>query len=177
MSKIFVNELAPTGNSKLTMPNDLILPAGHVVQTEFLHSTTRTAISSSSYSATALQKAITPKFQNSLIYIMVSSGFNTEASGRRIDVTIQRGTTVEGLSAINLHEDQGLSGGSDRMTSFKHHGNRNEGSFVLNYVDSPNTIGSVTYHVLAREEGDGQTIEIPSSNTQVQCMVLQEIKQ
>ena len=108
---------------------------------------------------------------------MVSSGFNTEASGRRIDVTIQRGTTVEGLSAINLHEDQGLSGSSDRMTTFKHHGNRNEGSFVLNYVDQPNTLGSVTYHVLAREEGDGQTIEIPSSNTQVQCMVLQEIKQ
>ena len=177
MSKIFVNEIAPTGNSKLTMPNDLILPAGHVVQTEFLHSTTRTAISSSSYTATSLQKAITPKFIDSLIYIMISSGYNTEGSGNRIDVCIQRGSTIEGLSAINLHEDQGHSGSAGRMTTFKHHGNRMESSFVLNYVDQPNTLGSVNYHVLAREEGDGQTIEIPSSNTQVQCMVLQEIKQ
>ena len=151
------------------------MPSGHVIQTVFVHSTTRTAVSSSSYTATALQKAITPKFSNSLIYVQVSSGYNTEGANNRIDITVQRAAT--GLTTINLHEDQGLSGSSARMQSIKHHGNRMEGTFVLNYMDQPNTTNAVTYHVLAREEGDGQTIEIPSSTTQVQTMVLQEISQ
>ena len=158
-----------------TTSGTVAMPAGHVIQTIFLHSTTRTAITSSSYTATALQKAITPKFSNSLIYIQISSGFNTEASGRRIDATVQRAAT--GLTTINLHEAQGLSGSSDRMTTMKHHGNRMEGSFVLNYVDQPNTTNAVTYHLLAREKESGATIEIPASTTQVQCMTLQEIAQ
>ena len=63
------------------------------------------------------------------------------------------------------------------MTTMKHHGNRMEGSFVLNYVDQPNTTNAVTYHLLAREKESGATIEIPASTTQVQCMTLQEIAQ
>ena len=63
------------------------------------------------------------------------------------------------------------------MQSIKHHGNRMEGTFVLNYVDQPNTPNQVTYQMKARETGSGATIEIPSSSTQVQCMVIQEIAQ
>jgi hypothetical protein len=63
------------------------------------------------------------------------------------------------------------------MQSMVHHGNRMEGTFVLTYVDQPNTTNQVTYQMKARENTAGSTIEIPSSNDQVQCMVLQEIAQ
>ena len=151
------------------------MPAGHVIQIVFLHSTTRTAITSSTYTNCSLVKAITPKFSNSLIYIQISSGYNTEASGRRIDVTIE--ITATGLTTEFLHELEGLATNTGRMQSMVHHGNRMEGTFVLPYVDQPNTTNEVTYQMKARENTAGSTIEIPSSNDQVQCMVLQEIKQ
>ena len=149
--------------------------AGHVVQTVFVHSTTRTAVSSSTYTNVSLTKAITPKYSDSLIYIQISSGYNTEASGRRIDVTIER--TATGLTTEFLHELEGLATTTARMTTMTHHGNRMEGAFVLNYVDQPNTTNQVTYQMKARENISGATIEIPSSNDQTQCMVLQEIAQ
>ena len=149
--------------------------AGHVVQTVFVHSTTRTAVSSSTYTNVSLTKAITPKYSDSLIYIQISSGYNTEASGRRIDVTIERSAT--GLTTEFLHELEGLPTNTARMTTTVHHGNRMEGAFVLNYVDQPNTTNQVTYQMKARENVYGSTIEIPSSNDQTQCMVLQEIAQ
>ena len=95
------------------------MPSGHVIQTVFVHSTTRTAVSSSTYTNVSLTKAITPKFVNSLIYIQISSGYNTEASGRRIDITIER--TATGLTTEFLHELEGLATNSDRMQSIKHH--------------------------------------------------------
>jgi len=119
--------------------------AGHVVQTVFVHSTTRTAVSSSTYTNVSLTKAITPKYSDSLIYIQISSGYNTEASGRRIDVTIER--TATGLTTEFLHELEGLA------------------------------TNQVTYQMKARENISGATIEIPSSNDQTQCMVIQEIAQ
>ena len=149
--------------------------AGHVVQTVFVHSTTRTAVSSSTYTNVSLTKAITPKFVNSLIYIQISSGYNTEASGRRIDITIER--TATGLTTEFLHELEGLATNSDRMTTMVDQGNRTEGTLVLNYVDQPNTTNEVTYQMKARENVSGSTIEVPSSSTQVQCMVIQEIAQ
>ena len=148
---------------------------GHVVQTVFAHSTTRVSITSSTYTNCSLVKAITPKFSNSLIYIQISSGFNTQASNRRIDVTIER--TATGLTTEFLHELEGLATNSDRMTTMIHQGNRMEGAFVLNYVDQPNTTNEVTYQMKARENVSGSNIEIPSSTTQVQCMTLQEIAQ
>ena len=149
--------------------------AGHVVQTVFVHSTTRTAVSSSTYTNVSLTKAITPKYSDSLIYIQIGSGYNTEASTRRIDVTIER--TATGLTTEFLHELEGLPTNTPRMQSMVHHGNRMEGTFVLTYVDQPNTTNEVTYQMKARENTAGSTIEIPSSNDQVQCMVLQEIAQ
>ena len=149
--------------------------AGHVVQTVFVHSTTRVAVSSSTYTNVSLTKAITPKYSDSLIYIQISSGFNTEASNRRIDVTIER--TATGLTTEFLHELEGLATNSDRMTTMVDQGNRTEGTLVLNYVDQPNTTNEVTYQMKARENTAGSTIEIPSSNDQVQCMVFQEIAQ
>ena len=119
-SRLLVDKIegkSTTASLDLSAVTNLQMPSGHVIQTVFVHSTTRTAISSSSYTATALQKAITPKFSNSLIYVQVSSGYNTEGANNRIDITVQRSAT--GLTTINLHEDQGLSGSSDRMTTFK----------------------------------------------------------
>ena len=149
--------------------------ACHVVQTVFVHSTTRVAITSSTYTNCSLVKAITPKYSDSLIYIQISSGFNTEASNRRIDVTIER--TATGLTTEFLHELEGLPTTTARMTTMVHHGNRMEGTFVLTYVDQPNTTNEVTYQMKARENVSGSTIEVPSSSTQVQCMVIQEIAQ
>ena len=76
-----------------TTAGTVAMPAGMIVQTVFVHSTTRVAISTSTFTNCDLVKAITPKFSNSLIYIQISSGYNTEASGRRIDVTIERSAT------------------------------------------------------------------------------------
>ena len=159
----------------VTASGTVLMPAGYVIQTVFVHSTTRTAITSSTYTNCSLVKAITPKFSNSLIYIQISSGYNTEASTRRIDVTIER--TATGLTTEFLHELEGLATTTARMTTMVHHGNRMEGAFVLNYVDQPNTTNQVTYQMKARENVYGSTIEVPSSNDQTQCMVLQEIAQ
>ena len=76
-----------------------------------------------------------------------------------------------------LHELEGLATNSDRMTTMVDQGNRTEGTLVLNYVDQPNTTNEVTYQMKARENVSGSTIEVPSSSTQVQCMVIQEIAQ
>ena len=124
-----------------TIPNNMQapMPAGTVIQTQYVMSTTRTAISSTSYSATALQKAIAPNFANSWIYIQVMTGHNTERAGERVDFTIQRGAFGSN-SAEYVHEFTaggitGLSGSSGRLNTEKYHAGRGEGSTILSFLD------------------------------------------
>ena len=165
----------------LSAVTNLQMPAGMVIQTEYFKSTTRTAISSTSYTATALQKAIAPKFANSLIYIQIMTGHNTERAGERVDLTIQRGAFGSN-SAEFVHEFTaggitGLSGSSGRLNTEKYHAGRGEGSTILTFLDvAHNSTLSRTYHVFAKGSS-GSAIEVPSSSDQIQTMVLQEISQ
>ena len=173
LSTIPNNMQAPLTNAQM--------PAGTVIQTQYVMSTTRIAISSTSYAATALQKAIAPHFANSWIYIQIMTGHNTERSGERVDLTIQRGAFGSN-SAENVHEFTaggitGLSGSGGRLNTEKYHAGRGEGSTILNFLDvAHNSTLSRTYHVLAKGSS-GSAIEVPSSTTQIQLMILQEIAQ
>lgn len=159
---------------------DKVVP-GHVIQTQYVMSTTRTQLTTTSYAATALQKAITPIRASSWIYIQVMTGHNTERAGERVDLTIQRGA-FGGTSAQYVHEISaggitGLSGSTGRLNTEKYHAGRGEGSTILNFLDvAHNSTLSRTYHVVAKGSS-GSAIEIPSSSTQIQLMVLQEIAQ
>ena len=141
-------------------------PSGTVIQTVTGTSTTRAAITSNSFTAFSLQADITPKFSSSKILIHLQSGFNSEAADRRIDATIYR--TISGGSATEL------SGQTNGFQTMDHSGNRNEGAFSIHYLDSPSTTTSTNYRLYCRSV-DSATIEIPSSNTQVQSIVLMEI--
>ena len=66
-SRLLVDKIESKSGSQIDMStHTLKMPSGHVVQTVFVHSTTRTAVSSSTYTNVSLTKAITPKFVNSL---------------------------------------------------------------------------------------------------------------
>lgn len=181
-SRLLVDKIESKSGSQIDMSaHTLKMPAGHVIQTQYVMSTTRTAISSTSYTATALQKAIAPKFANSLIYIQVMTGHNTERGTERVDFTIQRGSFGSN-SAEYVHEFTaggitGLSGSTGRLNTEKYHAGRGEGSTILNFLDvAHNSTLSRTYHVVAKGSS-GSAIEVPSSSTQIQLMVLQEISQ
>ena len=147
----------------------VIMPTGGVViQTVSATSTTRAAITSSSFTAFDLNCDITPKFSTSKILIHLHSGFNSEAADRRIDATIYR--TVSGVSGVEL------SGQTNGFQTLDHSGNRNEGAFSIHYLDSPSTTTSTNYKLYCRSV-DSATIEIPSSSTQMQSIILMEIAQ
>tara|TARA_Y100000748_G_C15467376_1_gene477430 strand:+ start:913 stop:1428 length:516 start_codon:yes stop_codon:yes gene_type:complete len=157
------------GTSALTINSSgVVHMAGHVIQVVSATSTTRAAITSSSFTAFDLNCDITPKFSSSKILIHLQSGFNSEAADRRIDATIYR--TISGGSATEL------SGQTNGFQTMDHSGNRNEGAFSIHYLDSPSTTTSTNYKLYCRSV-DSATIEIPSSNTQVQSIVLMEVAQ
>ena len=74
MSKIFVDEIAPTGNA-------LKMPAGHVIQTVQHSASSTNTTTSSSFVDTTCTGAITPKYSTSKILITVSGGMEGTAGG------------------------------------------------------------------------------------------------
>jgi hypothetical protein len=170
MSNLLVQNIKHTNGTTAATVNSsgVFASAGHVIQVVSATSTTRAAITSSSFTAFDLNCDITPKFSTSKILIHLHSGFNSEAADRRIDATIYR--TVSGVSGVEL------SGQTNGFQTLDHSGNRNEGAFSIHYLDSPSTTTSTNYKLYCRSV-DSATIEIPSSSTQMQSIVLMEIAQ
>ena len=168
MSNLLVQNIKHTNGTTAATVNSsgVFASAGHVIQVVSATSTTRAAITSSSFTAFDLNCDITPKFSTSKILIHLHSGFNSEAADRRIDATVYR--TISGGSATEL------SGQTNGFQTIDHSGNRNEGAFSIHYLDSPSTTTSTNYKLYCRSV-DSATIEIPSSSTQMQSIILMEI--
>ena len=83
MSKIFVNEIATTGNNNLVMPSGVKMPAGMIIQTVQTVSRTSVNSSSSSYAeaSTNFRCSITPKFSNSKLLITATLGMTAFNNG------------------------------------------------------------------------------------------------
>ena len=143
MSKIFVNEIAPTGNSKVTMPSDLIMPAGHIIQVLQGEVLTEITNSSSSYGDVVTQ-AITPKFSSSKILIQCSGCANPEGNNA-LYFKLFRGSTEigSGTGAGYYNVAGALTNSNGGTEHFDVKG------FSIQFLDSPSTTSATTYKLMA----------------------------
>mgnify|MGYP003117483799 CR=1 FL=1 len=120
----------------------------------------RLETSSQSFVASNLSATITPKFNTSKIFIMVSGDCNTNAANNEIFLTIYRsigGGTFEDLGATASGEYYGFMSckNADRLHS----------AVSINYLDSPSTISSVEYKIYVRKSAEGSgNVEFPVNN-------------
>ena len=112
MSKIFVNEIATTGNNNLVMPTGVKMPAGHVIQTAYSSTDTKLASTSSQADVTLMTAdAFTPKFANSHILIQLNMhfGYMNPNGGLQVVRAISGGATTYGIGDATV--DTPYSGG------------------------------------------------------------------
>tara|TARA_B100000902_G_scaffold384247_1_gene424159 strand:+ start:7233 stop:7715 length:483 start_codon:yes stop_codon:yes gene_type:complete len=139
---------------------------GHVVQVvqHVFSPVTRAASGSTSFSATNISGAITPKYNNSKILVMVSTtGNNNNTDDTTCIATIYRGNTD-------------LSGQTQGMCVVETRGARSHGAISMNYLDDPQTTNATTYSVYFRSS-TGSTVEIPFSEYETATLILQEVAQ
>ena len=112
MSKIFVNEIATTGNNNLVIPTGVKMPAGHIIQTAYSSTDTKIASTSSSADVTLMTAdAFTPKFANSHILIQLNMhfGYMNPNGGLQVVRAISGGATTYGIGDATV--DTPYSGG------------------------------------------------------------------
>lgn len=176
MSKIFVNEIATTGGNDLTMPSGLVMPAGHVIQTVSLASTTITRLqtASSSYVATGLSNSITPKFATSKINARAFMTGNTNQPNGNVEgfrMTFFRDIAGGGFSDIRS-TSSGFGIGSLYSTYSRTHA-----PMLLEIMDAPNTTSQVTYNIRVKTMGSAADVEMPPTTEEHVEFILQEIAQ
>ena len=153
-----------TINEKTT-GNGVAIP-GHVIQVvqHVFSPASRAASGSTSFVASNISGAITPKFNNSKILVMVSTtGNNNNTNDTTCIATIYRGNTD-------------LGGQTQGMCVIETRGARSHGSISMNYLDNPQTTSATTYTVYFRSSS-GSTVEIPWSEYETSTLILQEIAQ
>ena len=161
MTTLYVDNIAPNLQSKISAPN-LQLPSGSVIQVVQATTGSRSAISSSTFSATNLTGSITPTSSSSKILVTISSGCNTQGQAGRADLTIYRGTT-------------NLTTQPDGMMYVKGDSSRIQIPIAFSYLDSPNTTSSTTYTLYAKNNGVTANIEVPPSTNLLTTITLMEI--
>ena len=118
----------------------------------------RVETSSQSFVATNLSATITPKFNTSKIFVMVSGDCNTNADDNEIYISIFRkigGGSFQDLGATANGEYYGFM-------SARSNADRLHSAVSINYLDSPATISSVEYKVYIRKTSTGSgNIEFP----------------
>ena len=114
----------------------------------------RVETSSQSFVATNLSATITPKFNTSKIFVMVSGDCNTNADDNAVVMTIYR--SIGGGTFSNIGEtDYGFA-------MAKSYAGRLHSAVSINYLDSPATISAVEYKVYIRKTSTGSgNIEFP----------------
>jgi len=159
MSKIYVDEILPKDNAKITAA-DLQLPAGSVIQVVSFETTGNQSITTTSYAGTPIAVTITPKFANSKIYVIAHANMYHNGGQRDVMVSLFRDTTQ-------------LSPGAYGQTMMY---NATAAGLVVPFtitkLDSPNTTSSVEYRVKARLDsavGSGQ-ININGSQATITAM-------
>ena len=148
VDKIVPVDGAPTGGG------------GGIIQILQGSTNNRLETSSQSFVASNLSASITPKFNTSKIFIMVSGDCNTNADNNEIFLTIYRsigGGTFEDLGATLGGEYYGFMTcrNADRLHS----------AVSINYLDSPSTTSSVEYKIYVRKSSQGSgNVEFPVNN-------------
>ena len=137
-------------NNIATIDNNVVFPAGHVIQVEYFESDLTASASTKTYVPTFLTKSIISKAANSRFLVMITS--ITGGDDRTARVQLRRtisGTThdIENATSGNTGSDgSGVTMSSDaRLGSVRHGINLH-----LSYVDSPATAAGTTINYLIR---------------------------
>ena len=134
---------------------------GGIVQIVQGSTDNRLETSSQSFVASNLSASITPKFNTSKIFVMISGDCNTNATNNEMFLTIYRsigGGSFQDLGATASGEYYGFM-------SARNTGARLHSAVCINYLDSPSTISAVTYKVYVRKTSAGSgNVEFPANN-------------
>ena len=138
MTTLYVDNIAPNLNSKISAPN-LTLPPGSVLQVQT--GTTNSGLSTTSASgvATGVKVTITPSATNSKIFVTCSGTLQNGTGGGGTNLSINRTIGAGSQSAVYFHGSAGLMQYDA--------GNNNIGAGVLTFLDSPNTTSAVEYEI------------------------------
>ena len=167
MSKIYVDEILPKDNAKITAA-DLQLPAGSVVQTVYLKNTTQgiTVSTNGSYSDTGMSVSITPKYSNSKILVSFECHFviSSNAGGFKLGV-FRDGVGLETQDAnyANYYRDD--SNGGQTFTF--------RGWTPIIAYDTAGTTSQITYNIHANLHNGS----VGLNNGGVSYFTVQEIAQ
>ena len=140
--------IVPSGQTLDASGGTLVPSSDQVVQTQVGKTTSVTSVTTSTYTATALQVTITPKFSNSLIRIEVfSSSYwsSGSASAEYILSTVYRDSTNIGVSSDDSLCLVGAYGSNQNYVK--------PISFAT--TDSPSTTSAVVYKMYAKTSAGG----------------------
>ena len=129
----------------------------------------RVETSSQSFVETNLSATITPKFNTSKVFIMISGDCNTNADDNAVFMTIYRsigGGTFENIGDSN-----------NGFAMAKSYAARLHSCVSINYLDSPATTSAVEYKLYIRKSNTGSgNIQFPVNNgAQHAFMTLMEV--
>ena len=125
---------------------------GGIIQVLQGSTNNRLETSSQSFVATNLSATITPKFNTSKVFIMISGDCNTNADDNEMYITIYRDSTNIGDSSYGFANAASYEG-------------RLHSAVSINYLDSPSTTSSVEYKVYVRKTSSGSgNVEFPVNN-------------
>ena len=131
---------------------------GGIIQVLQGSTNNRLETSSQSFVATNLSATITPKFNTSKVFIMISGDCNTNAVDNEMYMSIYR--SIGGASFSDLG-----SGSGHGFATASSYSERLHSAVSINYLDSPSTTSSVEYKVYVRKSNTGSgNVEFPVNN-------------
>lgn len=147
MSTLYVDTLRPNLASQISIPDNGLYIAGHVVQVQqAVVSATATYSNSNSASDIAgLAVSITPQSSSSKFYITCHISYSTSTNGCGNQIRLKRNGTY-------IARGYGVGSTSDGWFGLdNNYGQANSGGLLLNasgmYIDAPSTTSSITYQV------------------------------
>ena len=130
---------------------------GGIIQVLQGSTNNRLETSSQSFVATNLSATITPKFNTSKIFAMISGDCNTNDQSNEIYITIYR--SIGGGTFANIGDS------SYGFACARSDANRLHSAVSINYLDSPSTTSSIVYKVYVRKTSGGSgNVEFPVNN-------------
>ena len=147
---------------------------GGIVQIIQGKTNNRVETSSQSFVATNLSATITPKFNTSKIFIMISGDCNTNADDNEIYITIYRKIGSGSFEDLGFLHSNGEYYG---FASARSNADRLHSAVSINYLDSPSTTSSVEYKVYVRKTSQGSgNVEFPvNDGAQYAFITLMEV--
>jgi len=156
------------------------MPAGSVIQTVSETYNGRIGTASTAFVSTGYYVEISPKMNNSNIFISIStSGNNNNSVGHDLFITLYR-IADDGYhhpTALNLgHATYGITG---LRTNGAASGinNRLEVPVSMNYLDAAEDLKKIKYEIWFRSESSSTTVEMPMLVGMLTSITAMEIKQ